>query len=333
MLNLDFSIIVPVFNRPQEVDELLASLTAQSKKEFEVIIVEDGSSSRCLDIISKYSSLLDIKYFYKNNSGPGLSRNFGFDNARGNYAIFLDSDCVLPPQYFEVVQSSLNNDFVDAFGGPDMAHKDFSDLQKAINYSMTSFLTTGGIRGGSEKIDKFYPRSFNMGYSLEVYKSTGGFSNMRFGEDIDMSIRILNKGFKTKLIKEAFVFHKRRTSLKQFFKQVYNSGIARINLYKRYPTSLKAVHALPSLFILGSVFLILMAIFVHSYFLYPLNSFILLLFLDAAIKNKSIYIGALSVVTSFYQLFGYGSGFILAFYKRLVLKQDEFVAFKNNFYT
>ncbi|MBP6334988.1 MAG: glycosyltransferase [Bacteroidia bacterium] len=330
---MDFSIIVPVFNRPQEVDELLASLTAQSKKEFEVIIVEDGSSSRCLDIISKYSSLLDIKYFYKNNSGPGLSRNFGFDNARGNYAIFLDSDCVLPPQYFEVVQSSLNNDFVDAFGGPDMAHKDFSDLQKAINYSMTSFLTTGGIRGGSEKIDKFYPRSFNMGYSREVYKSTGGFSNMRFGEDIDMSIRILNKGFKTKLIKEAFVFHKRRTSLKQFFKQVYNSGIARINLYKRYPTSLKAVHALPSLFTLGSVFLILMAIFVHSYFLYPLNSFILLLFLDAAIKNKSIYIGALSVVTSFYQLFGYGSGFILAFYKRLVLKQDEFVAFKNNFYT
>ena len=221
-----FSFVIPVYNRLEEVEELLASMVSQSVKDFEVIIVEDGSQIKCEEICKKYEKKVDLKYFFKENTGPGQSRNYGVEKATGNYIIFLDSDCVLPNNYFEIVEALIKKDFVDAFGGPDKAHKDFSLLQKAINYSMTSFFTTGGIRGGSEKVDKFYPRSFNMGYSIDVYKKTNGFSKMRFGEDIDMSIRILENGFKTRLFKDAFVYHKRRTSLKQFFKQVFNSGIA-----------------------------------------------------------------------------------------------------------
>ncbi|MDB5272523.1 MAG: glycosyl transferase family 2 [Chitinophagaceae bacterium] len=330
--SIALSIIVPVYNRPSEVDELLHSLTEQSVKDVEVIIVEDGSTVTCEHVVNKYSSLLNIHYYFKNNSGPGQSRNYGCEKATGNYYIFLDSDCVLPPRYIEVVQTTLQHHFTDAFGGPDQAHDQFTSLQKAINYAMTSFFTTGGIRGGGEKLDKFYPRSFNMGYSKKVYEETNGFSNMRFGEDIDMSIRILKKGFKTTLIKEAYVFHKRRTRLKQFFKQVYNSGIARINLYKRYPKSLKIVHFFPSLFVLGSLFLLLLSLTVCSYFLAPLLLLTILLFFDATLKNKSILIGLLAVVASYIQLTGYGTGFLVACWKRIVWGKDEFSAFANNFY-
>ena len=195
MANIRISFIIPVYNRPKEVKELLESMVQQTEHEFEVIIVEDGSSLKCEMVCKKFQNILDLKYFYKANSDPGQSRNYGYEKARGNYCIFLDSDCVLPPKYFEIVQSELKGDYVDAFGGPDSAHTDFSILQKAINYSMTSFFTTGGIRGNSEKLDKFYPRSFNMGYSRDVFNKTKGFSKMRFGEDIDMSINILQSGF------------------------------------------------------------------------------------------------------------------------------------------
>jgi len=330
--SITLSIIVPVYNRPAEVDELLHSLTEQSVKEVEIIIVEDGSTVTCEEVVKKYTSSLNIHYYYKNNSGPGQSRNYGCEKATGNYYIFLDSDCVLPSRYIEVVQTALQDHFTDAFGGPDQAHDQFTSLQKAINYAMTSFFTTGGIRGGGEKLDKFYPRSFNMGYSKKVWEETKGFSNMRFGEDIDMSIRILKKGFKTALIKEAYVFHKRRTKLKQFFKQVYNSGIARINLYKRYPESLKVVHFFPSLFVLGSLFLLVLSLTLCLYFLTPLLLLTVLLFFDASLKNKSVVIGLLAVVASYIQLTGYGTGFIVACWKRMVLGKDEFSAFANNFY-
>jgi glycosyltransferase involved in cell wall biosynthesis len=330
---LKISIIIPVYNRPKEVEELLESLHRQDNKSFEVIVVEDGSTLSSESVIEAYKEELDIKYFFKQNSGPGLSRNYGCEQATGDYCIFLDSDCVLPPNYVGTVQTVLAESYSDAYGGPDKAHKGFTKFQKAINYSMTSFLTTGGIRGGSENLEKFHPRSFNMGFSIEVFKTTRGFSSIRFGEDIDLSIRIIKHGFKSKLIKEAFVYHKRRTNLRQFFKQVYNSGIARINLYKRHPDSLKMVHFAPALFSMGTLLLILCSILVSVYFLTPLLLHLILLWLSATIKNRSIAIGFLAVLTSYTQLCGYGLGFIVAFWNRIILGKDEFSAFNKNFYT
>jgi glycosyltransferase involved in cell wall biosynthesis len=326
------SIIVPVFNRPAEVEELLVSLERQSDRDFEVVIVEDGSSETCKAEAEKFNELLNLHYYYKENSGPGLSRNYGYERASGNYGIFLDSDCILPERYIETVRAALDEDHSDAFGGPDRAHDSFTPFQKAVNYSMTSFFTTGGIRGGGEKMDKFYPRSFNMGYSREVFEATKGFAGMRFGEDIDMSIRILEHGFRTRLIKDAFVYHKRRTSTRQFFKQVFNSGIARINLFKRHPASLKLIHFLPALFTLGLITLILLSVFLSPLFLIPIGLHVLLLLIDAAFRNRSVTIGLLSVFTSYIQLTGYGLGFITALWKRIILGKGEFAAFTKKFY-
>lgn len=327
-----YSFIIPVYNRPNEIFELLESMSLQSDKNFEVIIVEDGSKVSCKHICEDFTNLLDLKYFYKSNSGPGQSRNYGFERAQGDYCIFLDSDCVLPPDYFEIVINELKKDYVDAFGGPDKAHSDFSVLQKAINYSMTSIFTTGGIRGESEKFDKFYPRSFNMGYSREVYNKTKGFAKMRFGEDIDMSIRILENGFKTKLIKKAYVFHKRRTNLRQFYKQVFNSGIARINLYKRHPQSLKLVHLAPMIFVLGTILLIILTVTLNSIFILPLILYIITILIHSSVINKSVKIGTLSILTSFIQLFGYGLGFINAIWNRIILRKTEYSAYDKTFY-
>ncbi|MCH2021988.1 MAG: glycosyltransferase [Saprospiraceae bacterium] len=330
--DIRISFIIPVYNRPDEIKELLESMVQQTVNTFEIIIVEDGSDNKCDRICQEFQHKLDLKYFYKENSGPGQSRNYGYEKAKGNYCIFLDSDCVLPQDYFRIVQSVLNEDYVDAFGGPDRAHSDFSILQKAINYSMTSFFTTGGIRGSSEKLNKFHPRSFNMGYSRTVFDTTQGFSKMRFGEDIDMSIRILQNGFKTRLIKDAYVYHKRRTNLRQFFKQVFNSGIARINLYKRHPKSLKIIHLAPAIFTLGSICLLVISIVYSVFFLLPNLVHILIIFLDSSLRNKSITIGMLSIATSYTQLFGYGSGFIIATWKRIILNQKEYAAYIDNFY-
>lgn len=329
---LKYSFIIPVYNRPNEVDELLESMKNQSKKGFEVVIVEDGSDIKCDYIIEKYANDLEISYFYKPNSGPGQSRNYGYERAKGKYCIFLDSDVILPKDYFKIVSESLEKEFIDAFGGPDEAHESFSALQKAINYSMTSFFTTGGIRGGNEKVDKFFPRSFNMGYSRDVFEKTKGFAKMRFGEDVDMSIRILKNGFKTKLIKEAFVYHKRRTNLRQFFKQVSNSGIARINLYKRHPQSLKLVHLAPAVFTLGFFLLLILGILISPLFLIPIAFYAILLFIDSSIRNKSLYIGLLSIITGNMQLLSYGMGFLMAVWHRLILGGDEFSVFEKNFY-
>jgi len=326
------SFIIPVYNRPGETRELLQSLSSQTEGDFEVIIVEDGSTESSEAVVENYREVLDICYFYKDNSGPGPSRNFGSKKAKGEYLIFLDSDCVLPGDYFRIVRERLEQKYTDAYGGPDKAHTDFTSFQKAINFSMTSFFTTGGIRGGNEKMEKFHPRSFNMGFSKEVFEVTGGFSNMRFGEDVDLSIRILEQGFSTQLIKEAFVYHKRRSNLRQFFKQVYNSGIARINLQLRHPGTLKLVHTAPALFTLGFIVLLLLSVFVSWYFVVPILCHILVLFLSATFKNGSLRIGLLAVVTSYTQLFAYGTGFLRAFWRRLILGRDEFSAFNRNFY-
>lgn len=327
-----YSLIIPVYNRPDEVDELLESLTRQTFPDFEVVVVEDGSSIPCDKVVDKYRSRLNIQYFQKANSGPGQTRNYGAERAKGEYLIVLDSDCILPPGYLQAVDDELKREPADAFGGPDHAHESFTPVQKAINYAMTSFFTTGGIRGGKKKMDKFYPRSFNMGVKADVYRVLHGFSKMRFGEDIDFSIRIFKGGYRCRLFPEAWVWHKRRTDLKKFFKQVYNFGIARINLYKKYPESLKLVHLLPAVFTVGVALIILCAIFVCPWSLLLLALFALLIFVDSSLRNHSIYIGLLSIAAAFIQLIGYGSGFLCAWWERCVLGRDEFSAFQKNFY-
>lgn len=326
-----YSVIIPVYNRPDEVDELLQSLVSQSLKDFEVIVVEDGSSVPCEDVVNKYRDKLDVHYYSKPNSGPGQTRNYGAERSKGEFLLILDSDCILPEGYLQAIEDELHKEEADAFGGPDRAHDSFTRVQKAINYAMTSFFTTGGIRGGKKKMDKFYPRSFNMGVRAEAYRALGGFSNMRFGEDIDFSIRIFKAGYRCRLFPEAWVWHKRRTDLKKFFKQVHNSGIARINLYKKYPESLKLVHLLPAVFTVGVVFLLLCSL-LCVWSLLPLALFVLIVFIDASLSNKSVVIGILSVVASFIQLTGYGTGFLRAWWKRCVLGKDAFSAFEKNFY-
>ena len=328
---MKYSFIIPVYNRPDEVDELLDSLTRQTIRDFEVVVVEDGSSVPCKEVVDKYADRLTIHYYNKANSGPGQTRNYGVERANGEYMLILDSDCILPEKYLEMVEADLQSQKADAFGGPDRAHESFTDVQKAINYAMTSFFTTGGIRGGKKKLDKFYPRSFNMGVRKDVYQALGGFSKMRFGEDIDFSIRIFKGGYQCRLFPEAWVWHKRRTDLKKFFKQVHNSGIARINLYKKYPESLKLVHVLPALFTLGVVFLLL-ASFLWGGSLSLLFLFALIVFVDASSQNKSLKIGMLAIAASFIQLTGYGTGFLRAWWKRCVCGKSEFAAFEKNFY-
>ena len=326
-----YSFIIPVYNRPEEVDELLNSLTRQTNKNFEVLIVEDGSSVPCKEVVDNYADRLDICYYFKSNSGPGQTRNYGAERGHGEYLIILDSDCILPEGYLAAVESELQRQKADAFGGPDRAHDSFTNIQKAINYAMTSFFTTGGIRGGKKKMDKFYPRSFNMGVRRAVYEALGGFSKMRFGEDIDFSIRIFKNGYTCRLFPDAWVYHKRRTDLKKFFKQVHNSGIARINLYKKYPDSLKLVHLLPAVFTLGVALLLLGTPFCLFSFT-PIILYALLVCMDSTIQNKSLTIGIYSIAAAFIQLIGYGTGFWRAWWQRCVRGKDEFEAFQKNFY-
>ncbi|PTL31586.1 glycosyl transferase family 2 [Prevotella sp. oral taxon 313] len=345
---MKYSIIVPVFNRPDEVDELLESLLSQEEKDFEVIIVEDGSKVPCKKVCDKYANRLDLHYYYKENSGPGQSRNYGAERAKGDYLLILDSDVVLPKGYIRAVSEELNREPADAFGGPDCAHESFTDTQKAISYSMTSFFTTGGIRGGKKKLDKFYPRSFNMGIRRDVYQELGGFSKMRFGEDIDFSIRIFKAGKRCRLFPKAWVWHKRRTDFRKFWKQVYNSGIARINLYKKYPDSLKLVHLLPMVFTVGTACLLLLILsglfllcipilnIIGSLLvmigLMPLLLYSIIICVDSTMQNNSLKIGLLSIAAAFIQLTGYGCGFISAWWKRCVCGMDEFSAYEKNFY-
>ena len=403
---MKYSIIIPVYNRPDEVDELLESLCRQTVTDFEVLVVEDGSQRDCKAVVDKYTDRLDVKYFMKPNSGPGQSRNYGAERANGEWLIILDSDVVLPEGYLAAVDKRIKNEEIRikneelriksydypaadhsrpesnhnssfltlnssllplnshfaAFGGPDTSHPSFSPVQKAISYSMTSFFTTGGIRGGKAKLDKFYPRSFNMGIRRDVYLALGGFSKMRFGEDIDFSYRIVEAGYKPQLFPDAWVWHKRRTDFKKFFRQVYNSGIARINLMKRHPGTLKLVHLLPTVFTLGVIACIMLfalgaALYIEGEWLdaynlrptddmhqgvgfvfcilalLPLLFYSLVIFIDSTIRNRSLWVGLLSIPAAFVQLTGYGLGFIESWWKRCILKKDEFQAFEKNFYS
>ncbi|WP_417351126.1 glycosyltransferase [Flavobacterium alkalisoli] len=328
-----FSLVIPVYNRPDEIQELLESLTKQTyKQQFEIVIVEDGSSVTCKDVVSSYENRLMISYYFKENSGPGDSRNYGMRIAKGDYFIILDSDCILPPHYIQSIADNLEKDYTDCFGGPDAAHESFSDVQKAINFTMTSFLTTGGVRGKSEKIEKFQPRSFNMGISKQAFEASGGFGNIHPGEDPDLSIRLWKLGYTTKLFKDSFVFHKRRIDWEKFYIQVNKFGKARPILDLWHPEYKKPVFLFPSLFMFGLIVsLIVLLINVH-FFIDVYILYFCLLFVLSAIQNKSLKIGFLSVVAAFIQFYGYGSGYAESLLKVQILKQKPEVAFPKLFF-
>jgi len=339
--DLQLSIIIAVYERQDELTELLSSLTKQTDKLFEIIIVDDGSKSKLDTVCRKFEGQLDLHYYYKKNSGPGKSRNYGMEKANGNYFIFLDSDTIIPSTYIDSVKKELSSNFVDAFGGPDGADDSFTDLQKAITFSMTSFLTTGGIRGGKKQIGKFQPRSFNMGISRTAYEKTGGFADLRVGEDPDLSMRLWENGFETKLFQRSKVIHKRRTSLKKFAKQVYQFGVARPILNQRHPTYIKPTFWFPSLFFVGTITTFL---FLLVSFIFPKHQFLLqipfvlwlmymfLIFISATIRFKSAVVGLLSIQTTLIQFFHYGYGFLESQFKLNILKNDPKKAFPSHFH-
>jgi len=320
-----FSIIIPLYNRPQEIKELLETLNLQTYKQFEVLIIEDGSTKDAADIVKGFEGTLNVKYYVKPNSGQGFSRNYGFERAKGDYFIIFDSDCLIPEDYLEIVNNSLTTNWLDAYGGPDDAHPSFSPTQKAISYSMTSPFTTGGIRGNKKGIGQFHPRSFNMGISRQVWEKAGGFIITRSGEDIEYSIRIHSMGFKIGLIPDAKVYHKRRTNFLQFYKQLHFFGRARINVYKFFPQQLKAVHFFPAIFTLFIIFTIIAHLFnwpIAKLCGIILIIFIVLIFFHSWWKNKSAKIAFLSVIAAFIQLTAYGLGFMQDFWKRVILKKS-----------
>lgn len=314
---IKISFIIPVYNRPQEIEELLQSFfQLNGEKDFEIVIVEDGSTITSLDVIKLFEKSLNISYFFKQNSGPGDSRNFGMRNAKGNYFIILDSDVILPQHYYTEVLEELNNSYVDCFGGPDAAHQSFSNLQKAINFSMTSFITTGGIRGRKNSIDEFQPRSFNMGISKEAFEASKGFGKIHPGEDPDLSIRLNQLGYKTRLFPEAYVFHKRRISWSKFYKQVNKFGLARPILNKWHPQTKKITYWFPALFSLGLIVATVIGLTLNNYwFLYFYGLYFVLAFMLSLIQNKNIVVALLSLPAILIQFFGYGYGFLVATFK------------------
>ena len=339
--DIQLSIIVAVYERQDELTELLSSLAKQTNSNFEIIIVDDGSKNKLDTVCAKFQDQLDIKYYYKTNSGPGKSRNYGMAKANGNYFIFLDSDTIIPSTYIQSVYDELNLNFVDAFGGPDDADESFNAYQKAITFSMTSFLTTGGIRGGKKQVGKFQPRSFNMGISRKAYEVTGGFAAMRIGEDPDLSMRLWESGLETRLFQNSKVIHKRRTSLKKFAKQVYQFGVARPILNQRHPEYVKPTFWFPSLFFLGTLFA--WFTFVFGLFCQDFQQilwipfdlwlfYMIMIFVFATIRFKSVKVGILSMQTTLIQFFNYGYGFLESQFKLNVLKQDPKKAFPTHFH-
>ncbi len=332
-MQLEYSFVIPVYNRPQEIRELLESFTeVRYSGDFEIVIVEDGSSETSKEVVDEFSDRLNISYYYKDNSGPGDSRNFGMRKAKGNYFIILDSDCLIPPHYLETVDEFLKSSYFDCYGGADAAHTDFTILQKAINYVMTSFLTTGGIRGNEKSVTKFEPRSFNMGISKAAFEATGGFARIHPGEDPDLSQRILKAGYKTTFIPGAAVFHKRRISWKKFHTQVTKFGMVRPILSSWHPSSAKLTFWFPTAFVCFSIASVILALFVDWRIILPLAVYIGLIFLHSSVKNKSIVIGLLSVVALFIQFFGYGLAFVKSTYYIRLLKKDPEKQFPHLFF-
>ncbi len=382
-MTIRYSIIIPVYNRPDELRELLESLvrlkaasvtdieafsvneaTGENKKaresetvrknkvarknkttwkneasaesvpgNWEVIVVEDGSLIRSDEVCEEFSGDLELRYLFQENAGPAAARNTGSKSARGEWLLFFDSDCIIPQGYFEAVDEALVDTSIDFFGGPDRAAAEFSATQKAIDYAMTSFLTTGGIRGGRRKLDKYYPRSFNKGVRKAAFEEVGGFSGLRFGEDLDLSMRLMQAGYRSTLIEDAWVYHKRRTDLKKFFKQVYNSGMARVVLNRLHPGTMKPVHLLPSLFVLYLVAAVTSLFFTTEGILwYPVGILAVILFIDGFRSTGDIGASLMVPPASFVQLCGYGTGLIHSLVLIHILGRNRASAFEENFY-
>ena len=329
----EYSFIIPVYNRPEETRELLESMKLLiSPVPFEVVIVEDGSSLKSEEIVKEYSESLDIAYYYKPNSGPGDSRNFGMKKAKAGYFLILDSDVILPVDYLQKVHDFLSLNECDCFGGPDAAHPSFSDIQKAIDYSMTSFFTTGGIRGGKKAVNEFQPRSFNMGISRKAFEESGGFGEIHPGEDPDLSLRLKKAGFKICLIAEAKVFHKRRIDWNKFYVQVKKFGLVRPILNRWHPGSAKITYWFPTIFIFGMLFAVAMAAVGDFFYIGAYLIYFLIIGIDAAIKNKSIYIGILAVRAVIVQFSGYGYGFLISSLKTGLLNKKPQTEFPQLFF-
>lgn len=321
MTTKDISFIIPVYNRPDEISELLQSfLFLDGNKDFEIVIIEDGSTIKSDEIVKSYSDSLNITYFFKPNSGPGDSRNFGMKHAKGNYFIILDSDCILPKGYLSEVLKTLNENFSDCFGGPDAAHESFTKIQKAINFAMTSFISTGGIRGKKNSVDTFQPRSFNMGISKTAFEATNGFGNIHPGEDPDLSIRLTKLGFKTKLIETAFVYHKRRISWSKFYKQVNRFGLVRPILNVWHPETKKITYWFPSVFCLGLLLALLLCFFKEYRLIMCYLVYFFVAFIMAMVKTKNASVSILSLFAISIQFLGYGSGFLKATIKLMSSK-------------
>ncbi len=334
-----YSLIIPVFNRPDEIETVIKCLLKQTYPFFELIIVESGSTNTAENIVNQYKNKLDIHWFMYKNNGQGFTRNYGMTKAKGEYFIILDSDILLDDSYLENLNQSLNTNYLDAFGGPDKAHSSFTNTQKAIDHVMTSVFTTGGIRGNKSHVGKFYPRSFNMGFSKEVYETTKGFRWPFFGEDIELSKRIMTLGFKIGLVPEAYIYHKRKTSLSKHWKQMNFFGKARINIFKAFPDTLKLTHFFPAVFtvfvfflLFSTIFLIFTSIVSYSTLVFCsviliamwffLLLYLLLISISALIKHKNIFIALLTIPATFTQMVGYGFGFIQDFVKRVILKKE-----------
>jgi glycosyltransferase involved in cell wall biosynthesis len=332
MEELQYSFIVPIYNRPAELEKLLESLhVLRSDRSFEVVVIEDGSDVSSEAICSRFRESVNISYFYKKNTGPGDSRNYGMKRAAGNYFIILDSDCIVPPEYLEIVDRELKTNFVDCYGGPDAAHESFTDLQKAINYSMTSFLTTGGIRGGSEQLGKFQPRSFNMGLSKKAFEATGGFSTIHPGEDPDLSIRLWDKGFDTALFKEAHVYHERRISWSLFFKQVKKFGKVRVILNKWHPDTSKVTYWFPTIFLVLGIIASASLILGYYYYIVPFIYYLGVIVAHSAFKN-GFKVGMMSAFAALVQFTGYGWGFLNSYIQINIRNRNERKAFPDLFF-
>ncbi|RMB56131.1 glycosyltransferase [Dokdonia sinensis] len=333
-MNLDFSFIVPVFNRPDEIGELLESMTHLKCAffSFEVVIVEDGSSISCYDQIRKYEDILDITYYKKANSGPGASRNYGMERARGNYFLILDSDCILPSDYLNNVRDELSKSYVDFFGGPDAAMDSFSNIQKAINYAMTSMLTTGGIRGADTRTNSFQPRSFNMGISKQAFQSSKGFGKIHPGEDPDLVLRLWKMGFKSRLFSDAFVYHKRRISWAKFYKQVYKFGLVRPILNTWHKDSSKITYWFPTLFIAGLACSLVLPLFGVFFPIICYCIYFASIFIHALVTTRSIHVTVLTAFAVCIQFFGYGYGFFKSTLFVSWLKSDPKETFPELFF-
>lgn len=321
-----YSLIIPVFNRPDHIEALLKCLVKQTFRDFEILIIESGSSIKSDKIVETFSQQINIRYFFKGNDGQGFSRNYGMERAQGDYFVILDSDILLDENYLENLNNHLTTKYLDCFGGPDRLHPDSNNIQKAVNYCMTSIFTTGGTRGQSKSVGKYYPRSFNMGFSRKVYEATMGYKIPYLGEDMELSMRIQALGFSTGLVPTAYVYHERKKTFSGFYKQMHWFGRARINIYSFFPQSLKLIHSLPVGFLLYFAITLISAF--YSPFLFmamatPLILYFAAIFIDASLQYNSLIIGFLSIYGAFLLMAGYGIGFLTDFYKKVLIKKKN----------